>query len=233
MNKLQLVERAIRRFEQDLSQRSAWVAPGPPRRVVTIARLPGSGGRRIAELLADETELPLWDKQILDLMASDVQGSYQRRMLDVLDESARSEVENVLASIAGHVSSSSYMHQLPRVVHLICRDDAILLGRGAHLMLPSALRVLISASMTTRIENVMRREVLDESEARKRIALADQQRSSFIHELRKQLGQTERSDAPALECDLEINTDRVGTRAAVELIRLAMNHLFARPMGLF
>jgi hypothetical protein len=227
MNKLQLIERAVKRFEFEAARRRERDQPRLVPRVVTIARTLGCGGEQIATLLGEVLGCPVWDKEILDFMARD-EGDIQTRLLKALDEASRSEIEDVLATLVGHVATSSYMYRLPRAIHLIARSDAIILGRGAHLLLPDAFRVFVTASAGTCLERLMQQTGMGRDGASDWIEQREKQRIGFLDDLRQQLGRRDRALANRVEYDLAINTDRIEPPVAVELIVQAATRHFAQ-----
>ena len=100
----QLAERMVRRFEletQARAAREAQEAPGAAPRVITIGRQLGSGGRRVAETLSTWFDWPLWDREILDALASHSRRGYQARVFAHLDEKQQATIEMTLSAWAG------------------------------------------------------------------------------------------------------------------------------------
>jgi cytidylate kinase len=213
------------RFEREVRRQAAG---GKPRRpwVITIARQLGSGGRRIAETLASRLRLPLWDRQILDLLASESTVGYSARMFRLLDERAQGGVESLAESLLGAPSKDAYYHLLPRAILTIARHDVIILGRGAHLLLPDALRVRVEASLETRVRNLVRFEGDSESSARRRIKESDESRSAFLRELDERLTRRHPSRERGLQYDLVVNTDGFELHQAAGIIQTAASLKF-------
>ncbi len=220
-----LVEKAARRFELE-SRRRTQAVPPPSPRVITISRQLGSGGRRIAEILGGWLHWPVWDKAILDVIASQSHLRYQARMFEFLDERAQSSIDALAYSLLGDVNKHIYLHLLPRAVLLIAQNDAILLGRGAHLLLPEAFKVRVVASFETRVRNLIRFEGSNEEAARKRIRVSDQEREAFLQELAGRLGRRRSEEDRDSEYDLTVNTDRFDVHEAASMILGAARLVF-------
>lgn len=225
---VEVLERAFLRFAAD-ARRNAEAAgsQGVPRkpRVITISRQLGSGGRRVAETLGRRLGWPVWDREILDVLSQQSARHYQSRMFEQLDERAQGEIEAFLSSLFGQPDKHLYFYGLPRAILIIAQHDAIIVGRGAHLLLPESLKVKITASLDTRIRNMIRFEGMDELTARERIAASDRERETFMRELayRLRLGHRigERS-----EFDLTICTDTLDVEGAASLVLAAATRLF-------
>ena len=215
---IQLVDKSVAAFEREARQRMKAPAPRHPR-VITISRQLGSGGRRIAEALRDSLNLTIWDKEILDVIADQSYFHYQARMFELLDERAQSEIDAFADSLMGNVNKHVYLHLLPRAVLIIAQNDAIILGRGAHLLLPKALKVRIVAPLDVRVRNLVKFDGLTEEVARKKISTSDREREAFIKELAGRLGQRGSDREP--EYDLVVNTGAFGVQDAASLVLAA------------
>jgi cytidylate kinase len=213
------------RFEREVRRQAAGA---PPRRplVITVARQLGSGGRRIAEVLASRLRLPLWDRQILDAVAGESTVGYSARVFNVLDEQSQSDVEALAEALLGAPTKDVYLHLLPRAILTIARQDAIILGRGAHLLLPEALRVRVEASVETRVRNLMRFEEDSEASARERIRKTDEARERFLRELEDRLKRRHPARERRLPYDLIINTDGFDVQQAANIVLTAASLRF-------
>ncbi len=73
-------------------------------------------------------------------------------MFHALDEKAQNIIETLVSDFMGKAAKDSYFHLLPKAIYVIAQNNAILLGRGAHLVLQNAFHVHIKASFETRIK---------------------------------------------------------------------------------
>ncbi|NIM04552.1 MAG: hypothetical protein GTN65_02790, partial [Armatimonadetes bacterium] len=72
-----------------------------PARVITISRQLGAGGRRVGEALAGQLGWPIWDKEILEILAKRPGVSYRAQMFEALDEKAQNEIESIMYTFMG------------------------------------------------------------------------------------------------------------------------------------
>jgi cytidylate kinase len=226
-----LVEKAVKNFQNEM-RRKKDRAPQSPRRVITISRQLGSGGMSIAALLKKWLGWPVWDKEILDVLAHQSHLGYQKKMFETIDEKVQDEIESMVAFMFGHRDKNAYLYLLPKAIFLIAQNDAIIVGRGAHLFLPESLKVRIKASFATRVENVARSEGITQKEAQGKIKAVDQEREAFIKEVCRRLGKPYAESKNHLHYDLEINTDVLGIAGAAVLILIAAAQKFGLKIDL-
>ncbi len=218
---IRLVDKSVAAFEHEALRRMQAPSPQPPR-VITISRQLGSGGRRIAETLGKLLNWPVWDKEILDVVANQSYFHYQARMFELLDERTQGEIDAFADSVIGNVSKYVYLHLLPRAVLIIAQNDAIILGRGAHLLLPRALKVRIVAPLDVRVRNLIQFDGLSEEAARKKIKTSDREREAFVKELAGRLGRKWSAFDKETEYDLVVNTGTFEIQEAASLILTAV-----------
>ncbi len=218
----QLVEEQARRWEQRRDQRHE----RRPLPVIAISRQHGAGGSEVARRLAEELQLDLLDREIIQQIAENAHLS--ERVVQTLDERDRKLLTDWLLAFGspGYLSPVGYRDHLTRVVGTIARHGgAVILGRGAHLILGphQALRVLVVAPLEARVATVMRREGLSERDARRRIAEVEAERAAFL----KRHFRADFADLASF--DLAVNTADLGLDAAVSAIRAALAGFSARP----
>ena len=174
-----LVEHQARQWQLTRAER-----PGEPRRpVLTVSHLHGAGGDELVARLAKELELEVFDREIVHRIAQTTQLSEQ--VVSALDDRAKAVLTEWLDGFASqhYLSSAEYRYQLARVVGAVAHHGgAIILGRGAHLVLMAgeALRVLVVAPLEARIARVMRREGIAERDARRQVLSVDAERRAFL-----------------------------------------------------
>jgi cytidylate kinase len=99
--------------------------------------------------------------------------------------------------------------------------SAIILGRGAHLILGrgEALRVYVVAPLEARVATVMRREGIPEREARRQVQAVEADRAAFLMKhFHVQL------DDPS-RFDIVVNTGLLGVAGAAAAVRAAFERL--------
>ncbi len=153
-------------------------------RVITISRELGSGGRRVAEELANTLHLSLWDRELVERIAEDA--DVADHLVRHFDEHVVSEIEVLVRHLAGEprIGGFQYKRHLARTILQIARiGNAIILGRGGNFILPHALNVRIVASRELRVHNLIQFEGLTRKEAEAAIDESDRERAEFTRRL--------------------------------------------------
>lgn len=207
------VEKAVARYRQDMQKTTA-KKKTEPKKIITVSREDGTDGRLIAEKIAQKLGCSVWGREILDVLSSSSCTKYQAQMLEALDEKSQNVVDSLVAEFFGHPDKYTYMHLLTKALLLIAQNDAVIIGRGAHLLLPDSFRVRIQASPDTRMHNMMRHEGIQQKDALKRIRQTDSDRSAFLKEFAKKVS----SHRGAVDFDLVINVDHYDTDDALSII---------------
>ena len=208
------IAKAIARFEARTKKQEASTDDGINARIITLSRDYGTGGREIGEKVAKALGFTLWGREILDVLASQSGFELQARMFEALDEKAQGAIDAVVADFFGTLERHNYFHLLPKAICMIAQENAVIVGRGAHLILPHAFRVKIEASLSTRISAVAALEGLDEASARKKVISIDKDRAGFI----KQLGKVMIVKPEEVYYDLRINVDNISHENAAQTI---------------
>lgn len=187
--------------------------------IITISREPGSGGRIVAQRIAERLGLDLFHKEIIHEMAKSAKAS--TRLLATLDEKALSVLQDWISTLVNrsHLWPDQYLKHLMNVIGSIGKHGcAVMVGRGANFILPpdGRFRVRIVAPLETRVQNVAREFGVTLDEAKRRVLRTDSDRRAFV---RKYF----HADITApVNYDLVINTGTVSIDAAVEAIRGAL-----------
>ena len=212
----QLVSEQVRRAE--IAREQAAETGGPyTRPVVSISRGMGSGARVIAGKLAEELGWSLWDKNMLDAIAENAHVS--RRVVEAFDEKTVSEIEVLVKAVFGDHETGGFVYarHLARAVAAVATlGNAIILGRGANLLLPDALSIRIDASDERRVQNMMSYESLTRDEAVAKIRKSDKERRSFL------VNTFGKERVEHVCYDLTIWMDKFGTEGAVGIIKAAI-----------
>ena len=207
------INKAVAEYEAEVKKKKTFSASGP-KKIITISRQLGSGGRKIAEAVGEKLGCRVWGREILDVLASQSGGDYTARMFEALDEKTQNAVDSLVSDFFGQVAKHTYLHLLPKAIFVIAQSDAVIVGRGAQLLLPNSFRVRIKASFEARVNNMMQFENLDRKTAVERIKTSDKQREAFMKELAKKLGIKDYHD----EFDLGINGERFSIDDAATVI---------------
>ena len=185
---------------------------------VTISREVATGGAAVATRLGERLGWPVFDKEILQHMAGDDQ--VRTRLYEKLDERDTNWLESALHwLLQGEFRIEDYFHRLSETVLALARQGpAILLGRGADLILPKSrgLRVRLLAPEEDRVSEYARRHQCDEKTARDQIERTAHERAEFT---RRHFG---KAADELTRFDLVLNLGRLSHDDAVELIVTAL-----------
>jgi cytidylate kinase len=185
---------------------------------VTIANICGAGGNEVANMLARQIGWPVFDREILTIMARD--DEMREWLYRSMDERDLSWFESVLRTlIQQDFQKNDYFHRLTQVILWLARQGpAIFVGRSADLILPQdkGLRVKVIASPERCAENFAQRNKCTIEYARRQIDRIERERQEFVEN-------HFRVD-PHLPTrfDLLVRVDRFSTSQIVDLIRCAM-----------
>jgi cytidylate kinase len=187
--------------------------------VVTVSRQHGAGGAEVARKLAADLGLDLFDREIIQRIADSTHLS--ERVVSSLDEKDRELLADWLSALSSrsYLSPMEYRYHLARVVGAVAHHGgAVILGRGAHLILGQgeALRVLVVAPLESRVRAVMTREGLSDREARQRIVTVEADRKAFL------MKHFHADFADPTTFDLVVNTAVLGTGGACGAILAAV-----------
>lgn len=211
----QLIEEQVRRWE--IFRREEQKEKILP--VITLSREPGSGGRLVAQAVAERLGLELFHEALINAMAEDAHTS--TRVIRTLDERGLSMLEDwVSAAISDrHLWPDAFSRTLMKVIGTIGRHGkAIIIGRGANFVLPpeNRFRVRIIAPFEKRVNCVAETHGISKSEAKQRVLNTESNRQAFI---RKYF----HSDIhDPLNYDMVLNTGTLDVETAAETISRAI-----------
>ena len=192
--------------------------PTTVRPVVTVSREPGSGGRILAQKIADRHQMDLFHQELLHEMAASANVS--RVFLHTLDEKGLTVLEDWIASLVHqrHLWPDQYQQHLMKVVGTIGKHgNAVVVGRGANFILPpeGRLRVRVISPLEIRVDNLVQRYGVTATDAKRRIIRTENERRAFI---RKYFNA---DIANPTHYDLVINTGTLQLDHAVETVTSA------------
>jgi len=208
------IAKAIARFEARSKKPVASYKASPVANIITLSQDYGTEGHAIGDMVAGKLGYSLWDREILDMLAGESGWKLQARMFEALDEKAQGAIDAVVADFFGGLERDNYFHLLPKAICTIAHENAVIIGRGAHLILPYAFRVKLEASLSTRVRAVSGLVGRDEKSARQHINRVDKDRAGFIRQLRKIIS----VKPEQLEYDLRVNTDHMSSQNAAQII---------------
>lgn len=183
--------------------------------VITVSREPGSGGRIVADGIAERLEFDLFHGVIIQEMAESADIS--ARILETLDEKALSVLEDWISDLVNerHLWPDQYLKHLMKTVGAIGKHGrAVIVGRGATFVLPPERRlsVRIVAPLEVRVQNVARTFDVSEEDARRRVLRTESDRVAFTRKY------FHADIADPVNYDLVINTGTLSISSAIEAV---------------
>ena len=193
--------------------------------IITVSRDYYSGGEQIAHKLAECLSLPVYDREILDLTAK--QARVERFKFEQHDEStcASAGVSNFLYSLLTGSTGDihSYRRSLYEIVLQLARKDALIVGRGAHLILTGkkVFRLRVVGSRLVCAKRLAEETGIPLLEAERKVFEINNKRHKSVQQL---FGDSfeHASLEFAKNFDLVINTDHITPDNAVPIVLLAL-----------
>ena len=156
------------------------------KRIITINRMYGSGGRAIGKALAEELEIGFYDKELIEIAARDKNIPFgDLADVDEKRPGAWSFPVNHEIQISQDyraIPMNDVLFELQRdiILSLSDKEDCVIVGRFAnHILQDRTLSVFIYAPFETRVKNVMERLDREEKSARKLVKRMDKERRSY------------------------------------------------------
>ncbi len=202
------------------------------RKIVTIAREVGSGGRELGRLLADSLGYRYYDREILSEIAQQtslteefVQGVVERRPQPVFSVSA-AQMTAFVDTYAVMPAQSVYQAQREAIRSLAQRSDCVIIGRCADYILRdmNPLRVFLHADLESRVKRCLERQsagpdALDEKAVRSLVQRIDRERGKY-YDFYTGLRWGDKANY-----DLCVNTSGADMAAIAELLAEAVRRL--------
>ena len=193
--------------------------------VITIGRQLGSGGKEVAERLARELGVKVYDKALLQAAACE--SGIDASLFEKADERENSSLFGGFFSIHGSISEyfsggscidndGLFEIQSEAIRNIAQNESCVIVGRCAEYVLrdhPAMLSVFITADHNDRVERIMRGEGLERNAAIEFIEKNDKKRRSY-HDY---YATTHWGEASSY--DLCVNMSRLGIDGTVELIK--------------
>ena len=156
------------------------------KRIITINRMYGSGGRAIGKALAEELEIGFYDKELIEIAARDKNIPFGD-LADVDEKrpwawSFPVNHEIQISQDYRAIPMNDVLFELQRdiILSLSDKEDCVIVGRCAnHILQDRTLSVFIYAPFETRVKNVMERHDREEKSARKLVKRMDKERRSY------------------------------------------------------
>jgi cytidylate kinase len=199
-------------------------------RVVCISAVDGARGEEVAPAVASALGYRLVDEEIIRNAANEA-GIDAAQVAEV--EQRRSAAIRLLDSLGSNTSLATFAmagyvpgHEAPvesdlrglirtAIEETAERGDAVIVAHAASMALGNrddVLKVMLTASREAREQTLAEQRNLNEKDAKKQVDRGDANRADY---LKRFYGITHESPA---DYDLVLNTDRLGTEGAVQLV---------------
>jgi cytidylate kinase len=178
--------------------------------VITLSRDFGAGGEALAAELARFLDLPIYDKEILDRVAQKTR--IDKSHLEHHDEDSAERISDLLYNLVFGTAATRYDYRraLIEVVTELAKNDCIIVGRGAHLILAGrkVFRLRVVGSRPVCGERVAAELGIGQAEAERLVFETNNKRHRSVHALFRDL-YDECSLEHAANFDLVLNTDHL------------------------
>ena len=195
--------------------------------VITINREVGTGGRTIGRKLAEKLSVKYCDKAIVDGLTQKFGLNIQRiEEIKAQKKSWWNDINNYYNILVNSTSqpmeaevkidnASMFETEKHILQEIATQTSCVIAGRTGFMIFrewPNHLNIFIQASMEHRVQRIMRRQNVDENEARDIIARLDKSRETYI----KKYEDTSRYDTRNYQ--LVISMDDLSEDDAVDVI---------------
>lgn len=192
------------------------------KRIITINRMYGSGGRAIGKALAEELGIGFYDKELIEIAAKDKNIPFGN-LADVDEKrpgawSFPVNHEIQISQDYRAIPMNDILFELQRdiILSLSDKEDCVIVGRCAnHILQDRTLSVFIYAPFETRVKNVMERLDREEKAARKLVKRMDRERRSYYEFF------TDEKWLDMGQYDLCIDSSRFTTEEIVKILKEA------------
>jgi cytidylate kinase len=198
--------------------------------VITINRELGSGGRTVGRLLAEKLDVPYYDKALIQALVQKyklsieeierLKGSSISWWADFKRKMSLGQNTHMYINKEGDepdiLTTETIFKAEKEILQGMAHDEScVIAGRSGFFVLknhPNRISILIQASMQYRLNRLMRKRGISESEAQKIIDKVDKMREEYV----KNFSHTSRYDTR--NYDLVINMDGKKEEEVVDLI---------------
>lgn len=192
--------------------------------IITIGRQYGSGGRRLAKMLSEHFNIPLYDKDLINRVSEEtgIAGEFFKKVDEQPSDSFLSmflsgfSYCNSCESSDSVLSGNSLFCMQSKVIKKIASEgDCIFVGRCADYILrdrDDVFSVFISAKFKDRVSRVAEYEGISEQEAKEQINKADKTRAAYYDFY------TEKKWGKASSYDICLNSSKISLEQCKNII---------------
>ena len=159
------------------------------KKLITISREFGSGGRLIGQKLADRLGVPYYDKLLLDRIAEE--SGFSKEMMEDAEKKAKNSFLYSLASAMGAGESGPeslslnerfFLAQFDTIRNIASEGSCVIVGRCADYVLrgmPEATNVFVYAEEADKIKRAVEQYGVPENEVKKLMKDTDKARANY------------------------------------------------------
>ncbi len=159
------------------------------KRIITISREFGSGGRLIGRRLAEKLDVPYYDKELLDRIAEE--SGFSREMMEDAEKKAKNSFLYSLASAMGtgeagpeslSLNERFFLAQFDTIRKIADEGSCVIVGRCADYILrglPEATNVFIYAEEADKIKRAVQEYGVPEDSVKKMMKNTDKARANY------------------------------------------------------
>ena len=198
------------------------------RRLVTISREYGSGGRLIGRMVAEKMGLPFYDREIIDMAVE--QSGLSHEVIETAELRAKSSISYSLASVmpfsemfsteAMSINEKLFMTQFDVIRQIGETDEGVIIGRCADYVLrdlPGVTNIFIHAEFEDRVKRCIESYGDDPAIVETKIKDYDKARANYYN------FHTSQKWGQYSNYNLAINTSYITDEKAADLIVEFMN----------
>lgn len=194
--------------------------------LVTVSRSCGSNGTLIAQNLAERLKVRFFDKELLAEIVKVAKGD--KYLLERLDEQSTNLMDELIHTFFAKKGASrqDFHHYLIKVVLGVSRTGGVIVGRGAHLLVPHprVFRLRLEGSLPVCTLRLAERLGVKPNKAEKMILKTDDDRDEFVKKVFKSY------PTRKIFYDLVVNTDAFAPEQVITIVITAMREAgFAIP----
>jgi cytidylate kinase len=198
------------------------------RRIVTISREYGSGGRIIGKLVAQKLSLPFYDREIIDRAVE--KSGLSREIIESVELRAKSSLSYSFASTMSFgegfmtepvsMNEKLFLCQFDVIRQIGESNEGVIVGRCADYILkdlPGVTNVFLYADYEDRVKRCISSYGVTEDEVKQRIKDYDKARANYYHY------HTSQTWGDYRNYNLSLNTSYIEDERAADLIVSFMN----------
>lgn len=152
--------------------------------VITIGREYGSGGRLIGKKLAEALNIPFYDKELIEKVASE--GHFSKELVEKNDEKPNGFINTlyISQSYSLPLNQQVFLAQFNVIRDIASKESCVFIGRCADYILEDrndVVNIFIHAPIEKRVERVIKYYGVEESKALDTIKKVDKSRSKYYN----------------------------------------------------